>query len=35
MNQATLGKYIDPNDIKKGQFSSYKFLGTLGVLAER
>ncbi len=31
----TLGKYIDPNDIKKGKLSSNKFISTLSVLAER
>lgn len=33
--KSTLGKYIDPNDMKKGQFSSFRFLSTLSVLAEK
>lgn len=28
-----LGKYIDPNDIKAGRFSSPEFLSTLSCLA--
>jgi hypothetical protein len=28
------GKYIDPNDINPGKFSSGQFLSTLSVLAE-